>query len=125
VQYAWRHARLDAAHNLGRTLLSSSDEWGKLGPLANETLDEVRNRGAAERRKPEGTNNDARRRGEDNRDARDHRERELEGHDDQTKPHSTLTSQEWREAMAKAIAEAEAKGTLDEFEENDDRVQHQ
>ena len=63
VQYAWRHASLDATHNLGLNLLSSPDEWGKLGPLANETPAEVRNRGAAERKRPKRHNNDGGRRG--------------------------------------------------------------
>ena len=58
MQYAWRHARLDAAHNLGLALLSSPDEWGKRGPLANETPAKMRNRGAAERKRQEGPNND-------------------------------------------------------------------
>ena len=51
MQYAWSHTRLNATHNIGLTLLSSADEWGKLGPLANETPADVRSRGAAERRR--------------------------------------------------------------------------
>jgi hypothetical protein len=31
MRYAWSHVRLDAAHNLGLNLLSTPEEWGKLG----------------------------------------------------------------------------------------------
>ena len=55
MQCAWRHARQNASHNICLTLLSSADEWGRLGPLAKETPAEVRSRGAAERKRKEGT----------------------------------------------------------------------
>ena len=85
---------MDATHNLGLNLLSSPDKWGKLGPLANETHVEVRKRGATEMRRPGGTNNDAGRRGDDNRDARGQTKQGPGRHDDQTGPHTTPTSQE-------------------------------
>ena len=49
MRYAWSHAMLDAAHNLGLNLLSAPEEWGKLGPLAMDTPADVRIIGAAER----------------------------------------------------------------------------
>jgi hypothetical protein len=55
MHYAWSHTRLDAAHNIGLTLLSSAKEWGKLGPLAKETPADVRGPGAAERRRTRDT----------------------------------------------------------------------
>jgi len=67
IQYAWRHARLDAAHNIGLTLLSSADERGKLGPLASETPADVRIRGAAERKRKEGSEDGNNQRGDDNK----------------------------------------------------------
>ena len=70
MQYAWRHARLDAAQNIGLTLLSLPDEWGKLGPLANETPVDLRNWGAAERKRREGPDCDDKRRGDGNRERR-------------------------------------------------------
>ena len=49
MMYAWSHAKLDAAHNLRLNLLSTPEEWVKLGSLAMEKLANVKNRGAAHR----------------------------------------------------------------------------
>ena len=49
MRYVWSHARLDAAHSLGLNLLSTPEEWGKLGSLAMKNPADVRNKGAAER----------------------------------------------------------------------------
>ena len=43
MQFAWHFTRLDSAHNHGLTLDSRAEEWGRLGPLAAETLADVRN----------------------------------------------------------------------------------
>ena len=49
----WEHLRLDAAYIYGLIILSSLEEGGKLGPLAHLTPANIKNRGAAERKKPQ------------------------------------------------------------------------
>ena len=49
MRYAWSHVMLESAHNLGLNLLSTPEEWGKLGSLAMKNPADVRIRGAAER----------------------------------------------------------------------------
>ena len=49
MMYAWSHGKLDATHNLGLNLLSTPEEWEKLGSLAMETPANAKNKGAAER----------------------------------------------------------------------------
>ena len=51
---------MGAAHDIGLTLLSSTEEWRKLGPLANETPADVWNLGAAERRQSKEAEEDDR-----------------------------------------------------------------
>ncbi len=52
-KHAWEHLRLDTTCNYGLNLLSTPEEWGKLGPLAQTTPADVKNRVTTERKKPQ------------------------------------------------------------------------
>jgi hypothetical protein len=48
---ALEHLRMDTAYNFGLNILSTLEEWGRLGPLAQPTPEYVMNIGALERKK--------------------------------------------------------------------------
>ena len=64
AQYAWSHVERDPAHNVLLTLLSTTDGWGKLGPLSMEIPADIRNIGTSERIRSGGRMDDINRRNE-------------------------------------------------------------
>jgi hypothetical protein len=57
MQYAWSHTRFDAAHNHGIDLLSPTEKWSRLGPSVSETPSDVKNKGATEKKRRNGSKN--------------------------------------------------------------------
>jgi hypothetical protein len=130
MQDAWSHARLDASHNVGLILLSTTDEWGKLGSHAMETPVGIKNRGATERIRGKVVEDDIDRHSKERTEGRHrgHGASRVPGyattsanHKDEVRP----TSQERREAMAQAIAEVEAEGTMDHFADVEDAREYE
>jgi hypothetical protein len=105
VRKAWTHIKAEAMQNYGLREGSKHEEWGRLGPLAEPTPANAKNKGEANRR--------SRRRDEQRetgRSGEESREREeQEGYDEQggRVDNEAMETQEAREAMAEAIREME------------------
>jgi len=120
MRYACSHVGLDATNNPGLNRLWASEEWRKLGALAKKTPTDVMNRGAAERTRIVGVET-----GNDTNGARYEQVPSRDGQGRQTRAtmeamredQGQQTTKEWRDAMAEAIAEAEAEGTMEEIED--------
>jgi hypothetical protein len=91
MQFAWQFTILICAHIHGLNLESTTKKWEKLGPQAEETLANVLNRGATERRRRGGQTTEA-----------------TMGNNEDTG--AQISTQDMAEAMAISIKELEVKG---------------
>ena len=108
LQFAWQFTRLDCAHNRGVNLESAAEDWGRLGPLATDTLTDFRNREAAERKRRGVPTTEMARGNNDGNEAQ-------------------MSTHDMAEAMAATIEELEGEGEPADASKaaNDERASHE
>ena len=101
---AWAKVRREAMENYGSTEGSDQEKWGKMGPLAEPTPTNAKNKGAADMRRRTGHGRDT---GLSEGGGNAHEEQVDEDRQDKGEGNEESETREVRRAMAEAISEME------------------